>query len=161
MKIRKMVFFLVASVAFAACSSIDCPFNAKVEMKYRLVGDVTTLTDTLSVYALLSSDLDTVYLNRAVDVDSFYLPVSYVRPADVLLFRFTDADGNVTFDTVTIEKENIPHFEAVDCHPAYFHNITGASTTTNRIESIEIANPKVTYDVQNPNIYLRLKAAAD
>ena len=161
MRIKERLLLVVLALAIVACSSIDCPYNSKVEMKYKFVGDVTTLTDTLTVTTLLSSELESLLLNRAVDIDSFYLPVSYIRTADVLLFRFADADGNVVFDTVTVEKENVPHFESVDCRPAYFHNITSVSTTENYIESIEIAYPKVTYDNQKANIYIHLKAAAD
>lgn len=161
MKIRERIMLVALTLANVACSSIDCPYNSKVEMKYKFVGGVTTLTDTLTVTALLSNELDTLLLNRAVDIDSFYLPVSYVRTADVLRFRFADANNNVVFDTVTVEKQNVPHFESVDCRPSYFHNIIGVSSTTNYIESIEIANPNVTYGNNKANIYIHLKAAAD
>lgn len=47
---------------------------------------------------------------------------------------------------MTIEKENKPHFESVDCAPAFFHKITSVSCTHNAIDSITINNQDVNYD---------------
>ena len=62
-----------------------------------------------------------------------------------------------TLDTVTVTKENHPHFESVDCSPAYFHTITAVSTTHNAIDSVVIKNPDVNYDTSKKHFYIYFK----
>ena len=62
-----------------------------------------------------------------------------------------------TTDTVWVEKQNLPHFESVDCNPAMFHTIKGVRTTHHAIDSIKINNDKVTYNDTKPHFLLYLK----
>ena len=65
--------------------------------------------------------------------------------------------GVKTTDTVWVEKQNLPHFESVDCNPAMFHTIKGVRTTHHAIDSIKINNDKVTYNDTKPHFLLYLK----
>lgn len=157
---RKIIGFIGLFIAFtviASCSSIDCPLNNQVFCKYKLQGDVTTLSDTLTISVSRSDGNDTVLLNKAVDVDSFEIPMSYSLEQDVLYFQVTSADTSL-LDTVTLTKTNEPHFESVDCVASYFHTLNGVTYTQHSIDSIVINNSKVNYDRSNPNIYIYFKA---
>ena len=65
--------------------------------------------------------------------------------------------GVCTFDTITVTKEDRPHFESVDCSPLYFHTITAINTTNNAIDSVVIINPDVSYDTSKKHIYIYFK----
>ncbi len=156
---RKIIPFLfVLTVLIAACSSIDCPLNNKVQTKYMLKGKVTTLKDTLTIStARPAVGSDSVLLNRYINKDSFMLPVSYQAPEDVFYFQLTDLNGNTTLDTVRVKKNDMPHFESVDCNPSFFHTLTGVQTTHHAIDSIVIQNSYVTYDSTKANFYIYFK----
>lgn len=141
------------------CSSIDCPLNNTTHANYRLAGLVTTLVDTLTISTTKTTGEDSVLINRDVDVDSFILPMSYTQPQDVFFVELRDTFGNVTIDQVTVTKENHPHFESVDCNPSYFHTITDVAWTTERIDSIVINNPEVTYDTTQPHFLIYFRPA--
>ena len=82
---------------------------------------------------------------------------------DTLTISTTRRDGSDTvlvnrqIDTVTIEKDNTPHFEAVDCNPAFFHTLKSVSTTHHGIDSLSILNPNVTFDNSHANIQIFFK----
>ncbi|MBP5798933.1 MAG: hypothetical protein J6W43_03350 [Prevotella sp.] len=154
---RKLLFFFVV-VWLAACSSIDCPVQNIVSVQYEIcdkAGKSLPITDSLSVItarldgeyvditALLNSK--EVTLNRLVGKSAFSLPISYSHPEDILFFCFTDSVKTL-IDTVWIEKDDIPHFESVDCSAAFFHEITGVRHTRNYIDSLVLLNKSVTYD---------------
>lgn len=154
---RQLLFFIIALLAIASCSSIDCPLNNTVHATYWLRGSADTLKDSLTVSVTSNEGADTVILNRLIATDHFTLPVSYTQAEDVLLFQFTDTAGTKLIDTVRIEKENTPHFEAVDCSPNYFHTITAIKTTHNKIDSLTINNPSVDYDATKQHIFVYLR----
>ena len=150
-----VLIMLLAGFTLAGCFSLDCPYENRVYTKYQLKGDVQTLPDTLTVTtSRLSDGLDTILLNKAVEVDSFELPVSYMGDQDVFHFHIIRVGGQTFTDTVTVKKENQAHFESVDCNPAYFHTLTGVSYTTHAIDSIVIHNTQVNYDASQPHFYI-------
>lgn len=158
---RKVVWIFLCVVvlnAVAACSSIDCPLNNTVGLKFLLQGDVTTLTDTLTVSIQRSDGSDSVLLNKSVNTDSFILPLSYKYDVDVYYFEVKDT-VSTTLDTVTITKTNEPHFESVDCAASFFHTLNEVSTTHNRIDSVKIHNSKVNYDASQAHLYIYFKSA--
>lgn len=136
------------------CSSIECPLNNTVYTKYKLAGNVTTLTGTLTVAIKRTSGTDSVLINQDTKVDSLMIPMSYVQAEDELHFQLTTTDGTTVNDTVKVKKTDHPHFESVDCNPAYFHTITGVSYTTHAIDSVVINQPNVTYDATTPHFRL-------
>ena len=151
------VALLLCHFVLLACSSIDCSLNPRVCIVYKLGGDVTPLHDSLTISTSRTSLQDTVLINRAVNVDSFLLPVSYNSPADVLYFRRSNSTGwNIT-DTVIVEKEDIPHFESVDCNPLFFHVIKNVRYTRLGIDSIVINHKNVNYDASKPHLYVYFK----
>lgn len=144
------------STAILSCSTIDCPFNNHVYTKYKLAGDVAKLSDQLSISTTRFNGNDSVIINSITGVDSFMLPMSYNRPEDVLYFHRT-AGGLSIIDTVSVKKEDIPHFESIDCNPAYFHRIQSIRYTHHGIDSIVIKNTNVTYDESKTHFQIYFK----
>ena len=169
---RKIIVMCLIGMAVAACTSIDCPVNNSVRTYYALMkadGKPDTLkNDTMWVWTQRINGTDTV-ISRQIQgnleinclfgssASTFDLPISYTQPEDVLYMLIRSSTGKRYYDTIRIKKENMPHFESVDCQAAYFHKITAVSSTKHIIDSIRLNNPNVNYDT-NENIHLYLKA---
>ena len=99
--------------------------------------------------------MDSVLLNKAVGVVGFSLPVSQDHPVDEFYFNFFGKDYNIT-DTVWIEKDDIPHFESIECKATFFHELKAVSFTEHVIDSLVIKKAFVDYDYKTThiNIYL-------
>ena len=162
---KRLPLFLLSLIA-VACSTIDCPVQNVVSVQYEIrdkAGNALALTDSLSVVTmrldgeyvnittLLNSD--DVTLNKLIGKSSFSLPISYSHPDDILFFCFTDTVKTVV-DTVWIEKEDIPHFESVDCSANFFHDITDVRYTQHAIDSLVLKNSHVDYDKKTVHFYL-------
>ena len=152
------------SVVTSSCSSIDCPVANTVAVYYNLVqcssaGEIIpdTLKDTLWVWTQRSDGTDTLLLNRFQDNTSFSLPISYQYPEDMLVFARRDTTLAWTLDTVWLKKDDIPHFESVDCPAHFFHELTDIRCTHDGIDSVVVRNPSVTYntDANNINIFFK------
>lgn len=156
---RKIITLIAASAIMAGCSSIDCPFNNRVYASYKLIGDITSTPATFTVSTPLSEaeGNDSVLINMISETDSISLPMSYSRPTDTFYFTINKEDGQSTTDTIRVSKNDIPHFESIDCSPVYFHDITSVEHTSHGIESIMINNNKVTYHAAKANINIYLK----
>ena len=169
---RKLLFFFVV-VWLTACSSIDCPVQNIVSVQYEIrdkAGDALSIKDTLSVITTrldgsnILLDITThlngqdVILNRLIDKSAFSLPISYSHPEDILFFCFTDTAKTVV-DTVWIKKDDIPHFESVDCSAAFFHRLTDVRCTHNYIDSLVIIEPSVDYDQTTVHFHLYPKVS--
>ena len=154
---QRIIYLLAAALTIASCSSIDCPLNNTVATTYKLKGDVTKLSDTLTIVTPRIDGNDTVVLNRAVAVDSFIVPVSHSNREDVLYFKLTNTDRQTFTDTVRISKTNIPHFESVDCPPNFFHKIERIACTHHAIDSIVINNANVEYDASKAHFHIYFK----
>ena len=134
-------FIFHLSFGISACSSIDCPVQNTVSTHYAICdadGNETTLNDTLWVWTQRSDGTDTLLLNRLIGQSAFSLPISYSHPEDMLVFFKGDINGNYTLDTLWLKKDDIPHFESVDCSAHFFHQLTGTRYTRNGIDSITI-----------------------
>ena len=145
---------LAMELTVVSCTSLDCPLNNTTYTKYKLMGNVTTLNDTLTISTTKQEGIDSVLINKDVKVDSFILPMSYQQPEDVFFFEMSNQDGQTWKDTVTVKKENYSHFESVDCSPSFFHTITEVKTTHNYIDSIVINNKEVNYDASKAHFYI-------
>ena len=138
-----------------SCSSIDCPVQNVVSVQYEIrdkAGEALSITDSLSVISE-RKDGQYVSLNRLIGKSAFSLPISYAHPEDVLFFCFKDSVKTLV-DTVWIKKDDIPHFESVDCSAAFFHELANVRHTHNAIDSLVIVNTSVTYDVNTVHFYL-------
>ena len=151
----KRFTYLFLVVLIAACSSIDCPVDAIVQTKYQIRnsdGKELKLVDTMTIISTrvdgqYVSLLDSVLYNKGVGISEFSIPISYSHPEDVLAFHFHNSDRNVhVVDTVWIKKDDIPHFESVDCKASFFHEITDVRHTRHYIDSLVLINKSVTYD---------------
>ena len=159
-------FLVLSSCLFLhfllSCSSIECPVENLVYTKYGVyngTGQADTLSgDTLYVFSLRVDGSDTTLLNRGVNVTSFNLPISYSSPEDTLFFLRVSPDDVFLIDTVWIKKENIPHFESVDCSASFFHKITAVRTTHNGIDSIVINHADVNYDTSSQHFHVYFKS---
>lgn len=149
-------------VLASACSSIDCPVENSVYSNYALMkGDqqTDTLKDTMFVVTFLANRHDTVLFNAGIGLTSFSLPMGYTTPEDTLYFLFRNG-SRIVLDTVGIKKENLPHFESVDCKASYFHRLTEVRTTHNAIDSIVINSRDVDYQTTRTHFHLYLKHQA-
>lgn len=151
-------------ISLSGCSSIDCPVQNTVAVYYSIKkysddGELKTdtLKDTLWVWSRIIDGTDVLLLNRLVDKSSFALQVSYQNPEDTLIFYIADTANVWTLDTVWLKKNDIPHFESVDCSAHYFHELTAVRSTHEGIDTIILNNPSVTYDntVTNLNIVFK------
>ena len=142
-------------LVMSSCSSIDCPVQNVVSVQYEIrdkAGEALSITDSLSVISE-RKDGQYVSLNRFIGKSAFSLPISYSHPEDVLFFCFKDSVKTLV-DTVWIKKDDIPHFESVDCSAAFFHELTNVRHTHNAIDSLVIVNTSVNYDVNTVHFYL-------
>ena len=164
---RKIVIAIVLLAAVVSCVSIDCPVQNRVETTYVLKrpqgGPDTMGIDTLTVWThrinYTDNKRDSILINRlcGTKATSFALPVSHTLSEDSIFTLLKDTVGGVWLDTICISKENMPHFESVDCHATYFHHITELKTTHHGIDSITIQNREVSYD-KTEHFFLYLKA---
>lgn len=157
-------FCLSAFLLFlAACSTIDCPVQNKVAVNYAvktIVGGVEvndTLKDTLYVWSTRGDGDDTLLFNSGINISSFSLPISYTHPEDKLVFCLVDTDKVAAIDTVWIKKEDIPHFESVDCSAHFFHELTAVRSTHKAIDTIFINKANVNYDSSIDHIHIHFK----
>lgn len=158
---HQVIAALLAGMLYAACSSIDCPVENTVSTHYMLhKADMSTDTlngRSLSVFSRRSDGTDTLLLGQLTSATAFSLPIGYANPEDTLYFYLVQ-DTLTTLDTVWIKKENMPHFESVDCSASYFHQLTAVRHTHNGIDSIVINNPSVNYDTTTEHFYIYFKA---
>jgi hypothetical protein len=131
-----------------------------VETRYRFYntnGDSLVLNDTLSITSM-RADGEEVLLNKKVGGATIQVPISYSHPEDVLVFNIYNKVYSFV-DTVWVKKDDIPHFESVDCNASFFHTITGIRYTTNFIDSIVINDPSVDYDKTTIHFYIYPKVS--
>ena len=164
-----VILFTVHSSLFTiSCSSIDCPIRNTVSVQYEIrdkSGAALSITDSLSVVTTrldgknieldIATHLDgkDEILNKLIGRSSFSLPISNSHPEDILFFYFKNSEKTVV-DTVWIKKDDIPHFESVDCAAAFFHELTDVRHTHNAIDSLVLVNRSVTYDENTVHFYL-------
>ena len=137
-------------------------------MQYEIrdkAGKALAITDSLSVISTRRDGKDIllnfttrvddqkIILNKLVGESAFSLPISYSHPEDILYFCFKNSEKTV-IDTVCIKKDDIPHFESVDCAAAFFHELTDVKLTHHAIDSLVLINTSVTYDTKTIHFYL-------
>lgn len=160
MKRTPFLFVLFSFIILlAACSSIDCPLNNKVQANYCIYnyrGDSIALEDSLSIVINRKSPLeDTVLINRISGKHMFSLTMSNNQREDEFYLIYWNKEEEY-IDTIRVTKEDKPHFETVDCAATYFHTITDVWSTHNIIDSIVINHKTVDYDSQKKHFKLYL-----
>lgn len=157
---KKKLFYLLLLLLgiTSACSSIDCPIQNTVSCHYAVYNgeEPDTLRDTIYIWTRRSDGQDTL-LNAGVKLTGFSLSISYQNPEDTLVFAIRRTDGYLTLDTVWVKKDDIPHFESVDCNPGFFHRITSVRSTHQSIDTIIINHPLVDYDATTENLHISFK----
>ena len=157
---RKVIVALLATLMVCACSSIDCPVQNTIYTVYQLrTADerADTLRDTLFVFSRRADGSDTLLFNAGIGLVSFALPIGYANPEDTLEFVMVNRPDYIALDTVFVKKENIPHFESVDCSASFFHRITAVRSSHNAIDTLTINKDFVDYDAQTAHFYIRFK----
>ncbi|MBQ8064926.1 MAG: hypothetical protein IJ200_04635 [Prevotella sp.] len=169
-------FYLFTLLFFlSACTSIDCPVQNNVYTVYKLKKADNTpdtlIKDTLWIWTprangtgasgdLVMDENDTLLINRlcGTSASGFNLPISYTLPEDTICLLLRNFDRKDYVDTIFIKKDNMPHFESVDCQASYFHHISSVRWTSRVLESVVINNPNVNYDTSTEHIFLYFKA---
>ena len=157
---HRLLFVMAIVLAVGSCTSIDCPVQNTVRTYYALQKPnekTDTLKDTLNIRSARVNGTDTLLLNSCYGKTIFSLPIGSANPEDTLYFRFSNHPF-LAVDTVWIKKENIPHFESVDCSASFFHNITAVRSTHHAIDSININTPLVDYDPKTVHFHLYLQS---
>ncbi len=176
--------FLLACLLVPGCEVENCPPNAMTYAHFTLSdqnGNTFNTSDTITVIGQTEADV-TVYdtladgtlrqrvvtdslisdtiINRESAASSFSLPLSY---ADYTRFIFSYASLGATYrgkDTVTVEHRNIPYFTNLDCGSMMFYEITKASFTRHRLDSVVITNPNINNnEKENFKIYFTVASA--
>ena len=149
MKKIKIYSTILLCALLAACSSITCPLNNMVRVKfgiYNAAQNVDTLKDTMTISTHRISGMDSVLINKDVYITQFQLQTSYANECDSFFMNITDEYNISTIDTIVVKKTDKMHFESVDCAATYFHTLTGVDYTKHSIDSIVIRNKEVDYD---------------
>lgn len=157
---RKVVLALLTVLLASACSSIDCPVQNTVYTVYGLYTadeQVDTLRDTMYVFSRRSDGSDTLLFNAGIGLTTFSLPISYSHPEDSLFFIMANRPDFLAVDTVLIKKDDIPHFESVDCSASFFHRLTAVRSTHNAIDTIAIHKDFVDYDAETAHFHITFK----
>ena len=160
---RKIIVMCLIGMVVAACTSIDCPVQNNVLSRYSLLkadGSADTLgLDTLWLWTKRSDQKDTI-LNALTgsNATSFELPMSHILSEDTICLALKGTSEIYHLDTIRIKKENIQHFESVDCQASYFHTLTAVKSTHYLIDTVVINHSFVSYDTSNEHLLLYLKA---
>ena len=159
MKKVKIYSTILLCALLAACSSITCPLNNMVRVKfgiYNAAQKVDTLKDTLIVATPRMTGKDSVIINRENYVTDMKLQMSYTNERDTFYMNIIDKNRNRTIDTIVISKTDKMHFESVDCAASFFHTLTGVTYTKHAIDSIVLRNKEVNYDSEKEHFRLYL-----
>lgn len=145
---------ILVTLMLVACDSDNCQLGGVVTINFKLSGEEPILKDTLTIYTTTAQAKDTILLNKSVNTKEFSLPMSYTQKEDSYFIIRTNKEGFSIKDTIKIKKENIPHFESVECPITYFHKIQEIKTTYNSIQNIELKNTMVDYNATNKHIII-------
>lgn len=149
---RRLLLLLPLAALAAACDQADCTLDNSVTYTCNFYhkGNNVTLNDMITVTAC---GTDSVLVNQMQGATGLNLPMSYWNAEDTLVLCI-DGSGYQLYDTIWVEKTNIPHFESPDCPTKMFHLITGVRSTHSFIDSLSLVNPTVNYaDVENIQIH--------
>jgi hypothetical protein len=109
--------------------------------------------DTLTVTTRRNDNSNDTLLYDMTEKSSFYMPMSYFHPEDILALDFRYGKEHF-YDTLWVKKEDIPHFESIDCNAKYFHRLTSVRNTTHYIDSVVIKNSYVDFNNATVHIYV-------
>lgn len=149
---RKIITAIAGFLVLCACSTVNCPLNNVVYVRFSMVD---TLKDSLTVFTVLQDGTNDTVINKQINTKTLKLPMSYSQSEDVWVFSAKDTIQKVVInDTIHITKTDQPHFESVDCGPAFFHTLTGANCTKHLMENVTITNEKVDYDATKTHLQI-------
>ena len=177
MKISKLLPCLLA-LTFGSCASIDCKLDSIVVWTLSFYD--SEMEEPLKLPCTLTIDAvgaGTLY-NKGTGITSMLLPMSITAETDTLLLQWNwqesgntgakDETGNAfdATDVLYIDHTNRPHFDAMDCPMAVFHDITDVRLDQQPgnarqlvIDSVTITRNIVDYnDVENIRIYIHQPA---
>lgn len=148
----------LTGIAFGSggCDTFDCPLNNTVFATFGFYSQTdgvlssVRLVDSLTVTA---GGSDSILLNRQYNMSSIELPVSYTGETDTLALRFSNAEQQVTRDTIWITKTNHEHYESPSCPSSMFHTITNIRCTRRVVDTVLLVNPNIDYN-GNENIQI-------
>lgn len=178
--------FLLACLLVPSCEVENCPPNAMTYAHFTLsdqYGKTFSTSDTITVIGQTQADV-TVYdtladgtlrprvvtdsliadtiVNRESAASSFSIPLSY---ADHTRLIFSYSSLGAAFkgtDTVTVTHRNIPYFTNLDCGSMMFYEITKATFTRHRLDSVVVTNPNIdNNEKENIKIYFTVASSGE
>lgn len=155
-----MLLVVIGTMGFAACSSVDCALEKKVECRVRLLdaeGNDISFGGYLTVCIAdpTSETVKDTLLNRLENAKTFSFPLSYADDTDKVNFCFSDKSEVYTvIDAISIEKTNEPVFESVDCAPRFNHTIKSVECTENMIDSVVVNDKTVDNDASKVHLHV-------
>lgn len=175
---------LLACSLIPGCDVDNCPPNAMTYAHFTLAdqyGKTFKTSDTISVIGQTYADVTvydtlangelqprTVYdsliadtfVNRENAASSFSIPLSYADKTRIL-FAYRGLGGTFAgTDTVELTHRNIPYFTSLDCGTMMFYEITEATFTRHRLDSVVITNPNIdNNEKENLKIYFTVSNA--
>lgn len=155
---KKLLLFPIIAALMCACSSVNCPLNNIVQMKWQFS---STLDGTLTVSTNRHDGNDTVLVNQNTQTDSLLLPMSYTADEDTFQLDWISSDSVSYTDHIIINKQNLQHFESIECSPTVYHYINSVETDGVFIDSVRIANPNVTNNTNSANIIIYTSTSSD
>lgn len=145
---------LFALGTLTACDSIDCSLYNTVQCVmgfYDSEGNAVQINDTLSITAVPNEE---VLFNRGVGVQQVGFPLSYYKDKDTIEIVVWNKYSEWT-QLLVIEKQNIEHFESLDCPVKMYHTLKGVTIQPGFVDSVKIESPNIEYNNgENIKIYL-------
>ncbi len=94
---------------------------------------------------------DTILVNKSSSRSEVSVPMSYLNPADTLIFQYESISRG---DTLIVSHKSHAHVELPECGAHYYHTLTGIKSTDAAIDHVEIVNSEVNYQgLENVKIY--------
>lgn len=164
----KHLLLLAILLFLTSCASINCTLDSVVV--WTLTFYDSELDEPLKLPVNLTVEAQgagTLY-NQGHGISSMALPMSIAAPTDTLFLQWKSGDFEST-DVLYIDHTNTPHFDAIDCPPAVFHDISAFRHEASNdeicpvtIDSIKITRSIVDYqDVENIRLYIHTNPLPD
>lgn len=164
----KHLLFFTLLLFLSSCASINCTLDSVVVWTLTFYDSETEEPLKLPVNLTVEAEGAGTLYNQGHGITSMALPMSIASPTDTLFLRWKSGSFEST-DILFLDHTNTPHFDAIDCPAAVFHDISGfrfeassAEVQPVTIDSITIIRSIVDYqDVENIRLYLHTNTLPD
>ena len=147
---------IFCSFCLTGCGDGSCYDNGSAVPMARFYqsGTTTQVSPNGMTVSAIGAPGDTILIDNAT-VSDLHLPLRAATTSTRWRMTFAASDGTTETDTVTIDYRPIEYFANVECGAMYYFEITGVSHTGHAIDSVTVAQARVTHvDQVNLRIYL-------